>query len=68
LLALVGYINIVLTCYVILQVDSYRERILAPREEARKQKQEQELNLIMGHTFRGRGNQLDDVRAVFRKK
>lgn len=42
------------------KVDSYRERILAPREEARKQKQEQELNLIMGHTFRGRGNQLDD--------
>lgn len=37
------------------KVESYKERILKPREEARRQKQEQELNLVMGHTFRGHG-------------
>ncbi|XP_053388819.1 UBX domain-containing protein 8-like [Mercenaria mercenaria] len=42
------------------KVESYKERILIPREEARRQKQDEELNLIMGHTFRGSGQQLGE--------
>lgn len=40
------------------KTESYRERILKPREEEKKKKRDQELDLVLGHTFKGHGQKM----------
>nr|KAG5714708.1 hypothetical protein BaRGS_000196 [Batillaria attramentaria] len=48
------------------KAESYRERILGPREEAKKQKQEEEFYRFLGPAWKGKGQALgedDELRA-----
>ena len=46
------------------QADSYRERILIPRDEAKKKKKEEEFLRFMGPAWKGKGDKLGGVSLV----
>ena len=46
---------------VCLQAESYKERILEPREEAKKTKKEEEFRKFLGPAWKGKGTILGGV-------
>ena len=46
---------------VCLQAESYKERILEPREEAKKTKKEEEFRKFLGPAWKGKGTTLGGV-------
>ena len=46
---------------VCIQAESYKERILEPREEAKKTKKEEEFRKFLGPAWKGKGTALGGV-------